>query len=158
MEATHKIVADQHCTGEAETPTCIQAVLIEEWEREDGTREGPKAALPPPTAADLTAAGVCQPSALYLWHVQDCTPATAWSVGVPYNRGQHRDDGQHTDAPVRAVAETAVADQAEVVRELKEGQGLNNKDEPVVAAVEELLRRKQRVTALQEALEQLVVQ
>ena len=43
------------------------------------------------------------------------------------------------------------------MRELKEGQGLTNKDEPVVAAVEELLKRKQHVTALQEALEQLVV-
>ena len=58
---------------------------------------------------------------------------------------------------IACLAETAVADQAEVVRELKEGQGLTNKDEPVVAAVEELLKRKQHVAALQEALEQLVV-
>ena len=63
---------------------------------------------------------------------------------------------QHSDAALRTFAEAAVADQAEAVRELKEGQGLTNKDESVVAAVDELLRRKQRVAALQEALEQLV--
>jgi hypothetical protein len=53
-------------------------------------------------------------------------------------------------------AEAAVADQAEAVRELKEGQGLTNKDETVVGAVEELLKRKQRVAALQEALQEPV--
>ena len=53
-------------------------------------------------------------------------------------------------------AEAALADQAETVRELKEGQGLTNKDEPVVAAVEELLKRKGRVAAVQEALQQPV--
>ena len=41
-----------------------------------------------------------------------------------------------------------MVEQAEVVRELKEGQGLTNKDAPVGAAVEELLKRKEQVTTL----------
>lgn len=46
-----------------------------------------------------------------------------------------------------------MVEQAEVVRELKEGQGLTNKDAPVTAAVDELLKRKEHVTALQDLLE-----
>ena len=43
-------------------------------------------------------------------------------------------------------------EQSEMVRELKEGQGLGNKDAPVAAAVEELLQRKERVLALKAAV------
>lgn len=45
-------------------------------------------------------------------------------------------------------AEAAVVEQAEVVRQMKEGQGLTNKDAAVVAAVEDLLKRKEHVSAL----------
>lgn len=50
-------------------------------------------------------------------------------------------------------AEAAVVEQSEVVRDLKEGQGLTKKDAPVAAAVEELLLRKERVVALKAAME-----
>ena len=44
--------------------------------------------------------------------------------------------------------------QAEVVRELKEGQGKGNSDPEVEAAVEELLRRKAAVERLETTVQQ----
>jgi len=101
---------------------------------------------------------VCPSAPSCSCHVYCCIQATA---EPPPHCLQSRPALSHAPADkggIACLAETAVADQAEVVRKLKEGQGLNNKDEPVVAAVEELLKRKQHVAALQEALEQLVVQ
>lgn len=48
----------------------------------------------------------------------------------------------------RVVAERAVEEQAAVVRELKEGEGLGNGDERVKKAVGELLKRKDRLAVL----------
>ena len=50
-------------------------------------------------------------------------------------------------------AEAAAVEQAEVVRQMKEGQGLTNKDAAVVAAVEDLLKRKEHVSALHAAID-----
>jgi hypothetical protein len=46
------------------------------------------------------------------------------------------------------AAEADVAEQAGMVRELKESRGLSNADEEVKAAVDELLQRKARLDAL----------
>lgn len=53
-----------------------------------------------------------------------------------------------------AVAEAAVAAQAEVVRQLKQDQGLGNKDPKVVAEVAVLMERKQALDKLQQVAEQ----
>lgn len=47
-------------------------------------------------------------------------------------------------------AESAVEEQANAVRELKEGQGLTNEDAAVKEAVAELLSRKGRLQSLQD--------
>lgn len=46
------------------------------------------------------------------------------------------------------AAEAAAAEQAQTVRELKEGKGLENSDPEVQAAVDELLKRKAAVDKL----------
>lgn len=46
-------------------------------------------------------------------------------------------------------AEEAVAEQAALVRELKEGKGLTNADEEVKEAVADLMERKDRLAAAQ---------
>ena len=56
-----------------------------------------------------------------------------------------------TPADRTAAARAAVEEQGEVVRGLKEGQGLTNQDERVVAGVAELMRRKARVAELEES-------
>lgn len=52
---------------------------------------------------------------------------------------------------VPVPAEAAVTEQANVVRELKEGKGLTNQDEEVQAAVAELIKRKEKVERVQHA-------
>ena len=49
----------RHACVEAGTDAArgAQAVLIEQWEYEDGRQGGPKAVIPPPSAADLELAG-----------------------------------------------------------------------------------------------------
>ena len=46
------------------------------------------------------------------------------------------------------IAEAAAAEQAQTVRELKEGKGLENSNPEVQAAVDELLKRKAAVDKL----------
>ena len=49
-------------------------------------------------------------------------------------------------------AETAVEEQASIVRGLKEGEGLSNEDAAVKDAVSELLQRKENLAKLQRDL------
>ncbi len=52
---------------------------------------------------------------------------------------------------VPVPAEAAVTEQANVVRELKEGKGLTNQNEEVQAAVAELIKRKEKMERIQHA-------
>ena len=89
-----------------------------------------------------------------MWSKRTCLRVEGGTGAVDLDPDPH---ALNPEAPIHVAlfgwtAEAAIVEQAEVVRELKEGQGLGNQDPLVAVAVAELLVRKERVASMKAAI------